>query len=91
MALWTGCVAGALDEEEYVARLKRAGFEEAAVEPTRVYSAEDARGFLAESGLDTDAIAAQLDGKVMGAFIRATKPTAAKRGCRGPDCCGGQS
>jgi ubiquinone/menaquinone biosynthesis C-methylase UbiE len=91
MALWTGCVAGALDEEEYVAKLKRAGFAEASVEPTRVYSAEDAKGFLAESGLDTDAIAAQVDGKVMGAFIRATKPAVAARGCCGPDCCGGQS
>jgi hypothetical protein len=90
MALWTGCVAGALDEVEYVAKLKRAGFAEASVEPTRVYGAEDAKGFLAESGLDTDAIAAQVDGKVMGAFIRATKPEVA-RGCCGPDCCGGQS
>lgn len=91
VALWTGCVAGALDEEEYVSKLKRAGFVEAAVEPTRVYSAEDAIGFLAESGLDTETIAAQVDGKVMGAFIRATKPTTAERGCCGPECCGGQS
>jgi SAM-dependent methyltransferase len=90
MALWTGCVAGALDQEEYVAKLKGAGFAEASVEPTRVYSAEDARGFLEGSGLDTDAIAAQVDGKVMGAFIRATKPVAAG-GCCGPDCCGGHA
>jgi ubiquinone/menaquinone biosynthesis C-methylase UbiE len=89
MALWTGCVAGALEEQDYVAKLEHAGFSQAAVEPTRVYSAEDAKGFLAESGLDTDAIAAQVDGKVMGAFIRATKPAAAARGCCGPDCCGG--
>lgn len=87
LALWTGCVAGALDEQDYVARLLRAGFAEASVEPTRVYSAGEAREFLLESGLDADAIAAQLDGKVMGAFIRATKP-AAGCGC-GPDCCGG--
>jgi SAM-dependent methyltransferase len=88
MALWTGCVAGALEEGQYVAKLKRAGFVDVSVEPTRVYDAEDARGFLSGSGLDTEAIAKQVDGKVMSAFIRAAKPTS-PRGCCGPDCCGG--
>jgi ubiquinone/menaquinone biosynthesis C-methylase UbiE len=89
MALWTGCVAGALDEGEYVAKLERAGFVDASVEPTRVYSAEDARSFLSNTDLDAEAVAAEVDGKVMGAFVRATKPAAAARGCCGPDCCGG--
>ncbi len=88
LALWTGCVAGALDEADYVARLTRAGFVDAAVEPTRIYRAEDAREFLTGAGMDADRIAAELDGKVMGAFVRATKP-AAGCGC-GPDCCGGK-
>ena len=87
LALWTGCVAGALDERDYVARLERAGFSAASVEPTRVYTAAEARDFLDEAGLDADGVAAQLDGKVMGAFIRATKP-AAGCGC-GPECCEG--
>jgi arsenite methyltransferase len=91
LALWTGCVAGALDEAEYVGKLSAAGFEAAGVEPTRVYSAEDARSFLEEAGLEGERIAAELDGKVMGAFIRATKPLgeAVVAGCCGPDCCGG--
>ncbi len=65
----------------------RAGFTQASVEPTRVYTAADAREFLSDAGLDADALAAELDGKVMGAFIRATKPEAGC-GC-GPSCCGG--
>ncbi len=89
IALWTGCVAGALEEGEYVAKLTRAGFVDAAVEPTRVYGAEDAKGFLEGTGVDADAIAAQVDGKVMGAFIRATKPVPPAESCCGPDCCGG--
>ncbi len=84
--LWTGCVAGALDEADYRARLTKAGFTGASVEPTRVYHAEDAREFLASAGMDGERIAAELDGKVMGAFIRATKPEGC--GC-GPSCCGG--
>jgi SAM-dependent methyltransferase len=84
--LWTGCVAGALDEADYRGRLTKAGFTDASVEPTRVYRAEDAREFLASAGMDADRIAAQLEGKVMGAFIRATKPEGC--GC-GPSCCGG--
>lgn len=90
LALWTGCVAGALDEMEYVEKLRAAGFEGPGVEPTRIYTAEDARSFLDEAGLAGDRMAAELDGKVMGAFIRATKPAAAAAaGCCGPDCCGG--
>ena len=75
--LWIGCVAGALEEQEYRDKLGKAGFEGIDVEPTRVYRVEDAREFLAKSGMDTDAIAAQVDGKFMSAFIRARKPTAA--------------
>ncbi len=74
MLLWVGCVAGALDESDYRAKLAAAGFEAIDVEPTRVYTAEDARAFLADKGLDADAIASEVDGKIMSAFIRATKP-----------------
>jgi SAM-dependent methyltransferase len=84
--LWTGCVAGALDEADYQARLARAGFTDVSVEPTRVYHAADAREFLESAGMDADRIATALDGKVMGAFVRATKPSGC--GC-GPECCGG--
>jgi arsenite methyltransferase len=90
MALWTGCVAGALDERDYVARLIRAGFVGASVEPTRIYDVADAQEFLGSAGLDAEAIAEQVDGKVMSAFIRATKP-ARPNGCGcGPSCCEGK-
>jgi SAM-dependent methyltransferase len=72
--LWIGCVAGALEEQEYRDRLAKAGFEAIGVEPTRVYHAEDARDFLQAQGIDANAIAAQVDGKFMSAFIRARKP-----------------
>ncbi len=75
--LWIGCVAGALDESDYRAKLAAAGFEQIDMEPTRIYKAEDAREFLASSGLNPDAIAPQVEGKVMSAFIRATKPVGA--------------
>ncbi|MDP2700950.1 MAG: arsenite methyltransferase [Candidatus Rokubacteria bacterium] len=75
--LWIGCVAGALEDEEYRAKLAKAGFEAIEVEPTRVYRVEDAREFLEGAGLDADAIAPQLDGKFMSAFVRASKPAAA--------------
>jgi SAM-dependent methyltransferase len=89
MALWTGCVAGALDEHDYVERLVRAGFVAASVEPTRIYDASDAREFLGEAGVTAEEVAERLDGKVMGAFIRATKP-APPGGCGcGPACCQG--
>jgi arsenite methyltransferase len=74
--LWIGCVAGALDEAEYREKLAKAGFEGIDLEPTRVYRAEDARQFLAGAGLDAAAIAPQVDGKFMSAFVRARKPAA---------------
>jgi SAM-dependent methyltransferase len=83
--LWVGCVAGALEENEYAAKLTNAGFVDVSIEPTRVHRVDDAREFLAGQGIDVDKIADQVDGKFMSAFIRATKP-AAQRG-RGPDCC----
>jgi arsenite methyltransferase len=73
MELWVGCVAGALTESEYVQRLQEAGFEEIGIEPTRVYDFEDARAFLAGSGLNTEVLAREVSGRVMGAFVRATK------------------
>jgi arsenite methyltransferase len=72
--LWIGCVAGALEEGEYRDKLAKAGFEAIGVEPTRVYRAEDAREFFAGSGIDVDAIAPQVEGKFMSAFVRAVKP-----------------
>jgi ubiquinone/menaquinone biosynthesis C-methylase UbiE len=84
MLLWVGCIAGALEESEYIAKLKGAGFEDATVESTRVYNVEDARQFLTEAGLDVDAIAPQVREKFFGAFVRANKPNAA---CCQPGCC----
>lgn len=77
MLLWVGCIAGALEENDYVAKLTRAGFSDASIEPTRVYNVEDARQFLTEAGVDAGAIAPQVNGKFMSAFIRAAKPKAA--------------
>jgi SAM-dependent methyltransferase len=74
--LWIGCVAGALEEDEYRAKLGKAGFEAIEVEPTRIYRVEDARDFLAGAGVDADTIAPQVDGKFMSAFVRARKPRA---------------
>jgi len=74
MLLWVGCIAGALEHDEYRDKLASAGFEQIGIEPTRVYHAEDARAFLAGEGIDVDAIAPQVDGKFMSAFVRATKP-----------------
>jgi arsenite methyltransferase len=76
MELWVGCIAGALADTEFVALLEEAGFEDASIEPTRVYSFSDARQFLTEAGLDADALAHEVDGRVMGAFVRARKPAA---------------
>jgi SAM-dependent methyltransferase len=84
MMLWVGCIAGALDEQDYHARLVSAGFDEVSFEPTRTYSIEDAREFLGASGVDVDAIATQVEGKFMSAFIRASKPMAV---CCQPGCC----
>jgi arsenite methyltransferase len=72
--LWVGCVAGALKDSEYVSKLQAAGFEEVTIEPTRVYEVTDARQFLSAQGIDADAIAAEVEGKFMSAFIRARKP-----------------
>jgi len=72
--LWVGCVAGALDEEEYRDKLAKAGFEEIDLEPTRIYRVEDAREFLAGAGLDAEIIAREVDGRFMSAFVRARKP-----------------
>jgi arsenite methyltransferase len=72
--LWVGCVAGALEEREYRSKLRAAGFEEIEVEPTRVYSVEDAREFLTAQGVDVDAVAPEVEGKFASAFIRARKP-----------------
>jgi arsenite methyltransferase len=74
MLLWVGCVAGALEDEDYRARLASAGFAQIEIEPTRIYKAEEARQILAAEGIDADAIAAEVDGKVMSAFVRAVKP-----------------
>ncbi len=74
MELWIGCVAGALEENEFLGMLREAGFEHPSIEPTRVYSAEDARAFLAGAGVDVDAVAPQIEGRFMGAFVRARKP-----------------
>ena len=76
--LWVGCIAGALDESDYRAKLAAAGFEGVGVEPTRVYKVDDAREFLAGKGLDVDALASEVNGKFMSAFVRATKPQAAQ-------------
>jgi len=73
--LWVGCVAGALDENEYRDKLVAEGFEQITIEPTRVYRVEDAREFLSEAGVNADAIAPQVDGKLMSAFVRAVKPS----------------
>jgi ubiquinone/menaquinone biosynthesis C-methylase UbiE len=74
--LWVGCVAGALNDEEYRDKLAKAGFEEIDLEPTRVYRVEDAREFLAGAGLDAETIAREVDGRFMSAFVRAKKPAA---------------
>jgi ubiquinone/menaquinone biosynthesis C-methylase UbiE len=84
MLLWVGCIAGALEEREYATKLAQAGFAAISIEPTRVYSIEDARSFLVEAGIDVDAIAPLVEGKFMSAFIRATKPGG---GCCAPGCC----
>jgi arsenite methyltransferase len=83
MLLWVGCIAGALQDYQYVAKLAKAGFDGINIEPTRVYDIEDARTFLSGQGIDVDAIAPQVQGKFMSAFIRATKPAS----CCAPGCC----
>lgn len=85
MELWVGCIAGALEESEYAAKLSAAGFADVEVEPWRIYQVEDARAFLTDSGLDVDQFAPQVEGRFASAFIRAQKPAATT--CCGPECC----
>ena len=102
MELWVGCVAGALEEQEFLSLLREVGFENPSIEPTRVYKAEDAAAFLAGTGLDAEEFAREIDGKFFSGFVRATKPSATsskapapvgeqtngrERSCCGPDCC----
>jgi ubiquinone/menaquinone biosynthesis C-methylase UbiE len=88
--LWVGCIAGALEEEDYRSKLKSAGFSDVSFEPTRIYDVEDARQFLTEAGVDVDAIAPQVNDKFLSAFIRAVKPleTCCEPGCCSPDTIG---
>lgn len=94
MELWIGCVAGALEEHEFLALLTETGFENASIEPTRVYSADDASAFLTNSGLDPATFAREIDGRFFSGFVRATKPATtdaiqpdAHRTCCDSDCC----
>jgi hypothetical protein len=86
MELWVGCVAGALEEGSYREKLTRAGFEAVGVEPTRIYRADDARQFLDQAGLADESVLAEIDGRFMSAFVRATKPVAATT-CCASTCC----
>jgi arsenite methyltransferase len=74
--LWIGCLAGALEEKEFEVKLKKVGFTDVEIVPTRVYTIADARDFLSAAGIDADAMAPLVDGKFMSAFVRATKPGA---------------
>jgi arsenite methyltransferase len=85
MELWVGCIAGALEETEYAAKLTAAGFADVDVEPWRVYKIDDARAFLTESGVDVDRLASQVEDHFASAFVRARKPEAKR--CCGPTCC----
>ncbi|MEX2572388.1 MAG: arsenite methyltransferase [Gemmatimonadota bacterium] len=93
MELWVGCVAGALEEQEFLTLLNEVGFEEAAIEPTRIYQTEDARGFLEEAGLNVEDFADAIEGRFMAAFVRATKPAGSAsthrkaEPCCEPGCC----
>jgi len=84
MELWVGCIAGALEDRVYQAKLSSAGFQNIDVEPWRIYHAEDARVFLTQSGVDVERVAPDVDGKFASAFIRATKPAPT---CCAPTCC----
>lgn len=86
MELWVGCIAGALEENEYREKLTRAGFEAIEVEPTRIYRVEEAREFLEAAGLDPGIVGPQIEGKFISAFVRAIKPVS-KATCCEPTCC----
>jgi arsenite methyltransferase len=85
--LWAGCVAGALEEQEYIAKLNRAGFEQVSIEPTRVYTAADARELFEGTDLDLNTIAPLVDGKFLSGFVRATKPEESPTACCSTTCC----
>jgi arsenite methyltransferase len=85
LELWVGCIAGALEEQEYAAKLRAAGFADVEVDPWRIYKLDDARSFLAGNGIDVDRVAPQVEGKFASAFVRALKPEA--KSCCGPTCC----
>jgi len=98
LELWVGCVAGALTEEEFLTKLRNAGFDDPSIEPTRIYEFQDAKTFLADAGLNAEVLAREVGGRVMGAFVRATKPAVASlplvgasakgaKSCCGPYCC----
>ncbi|HKY72009.1 MAG TPA: arsenite methyltransferase [Nitrospira sp.] len=84
--LWAGCVAGALEESAYQTKLREAGFEQISIEPTRIYSAEDAKEFLTGAGLHVETLAKEIDGKFISGFVRAVKP-AKTTSCCAPSCC----
>jgi arsenite methyltransferase len=84
--LWAGCIAGALRDSEYSAKLAAAGFESIEIQPTRIYDIKNAREFLGDKGIDVDALAAQVNGKFMSAFVRAVKPPASSRGVEASAC-----
>ncbi len=104
LELWVGCVAGALEEEEFETLLREVGFEEPSLEPTRVYDPEDARVFLEDAGLNVDALLGSVEGRLMSAFVRGRKPDEGRstvesgpeaaganppgKLCCGPACCG---
>jgi SAM-dependent methyltransferase len=83
MELWVGCVAGALTDSDYRAKLAAAGFDGIDIEATRVYGAEDARAFLSAEGMDADTVANEIDGKFISAFVRAVKPEGKRSSCCG--------
>jgi SAM-dependent methyltransferase len=85
MELWVGCIAGALTDTEYQQKLADAGFDSIDIEPTRIYSIDDAREFLKAAGIDADVVAPQIRDKFISAFVRAQKPAA--KTCCGPTCC----
>jgi SAM-dependent methyltransferase len=85
MELWVGCIADALDETEFAAKLRAAGFADVEVEPWRIYKIDDARAFLTESSVDVNRLPRQVEDKFASAFVRARKPEA--NSCCGPECC----
>jgi arsenite methyltransferase len=87
MELWVGCIAGALEQSEFARVLESVGFENPTFEPTRFYEARDAAAFLAQSGLDVESVAQEIDGKFLSAFVRAKKPAPSVPTCCGSECC----